>query len=183
MKTKTLLSILLITFSFFLKAQTQDVNRYDANGKKHGVWIVWLDKDWKLAKDSMSAEYYRYNYFDHGASVYAMGPWGGKGNKLETTAPGTVKKGNAKLLNGEYKWYNSKGELISSHILRTGWYVSFKEYYSSGQVQTFFDYTKKYENQEHTYYFCGYDKNGKLKWESWEREQNGKRAGGKGVDN
>src|SRR5688572_25962798 len=123
MKTKLLLVSVL--FAFALSAQ-EKLNQLDANGKKDGKWIVWLDTDWKLAKDSMSAAYFRYNYFDHGASVYGMGPWGGKNTKMTGTPTSVVKKGNAKMLDGEYKWYNSKGELRSTHVLKNGWYVSFK---------------------------------------------------------
>jgi hypothetical protein len=181
MKTKALIVCLFLTFSLFAQKQ---INQHDANGKKHGVWIVWLDTDWKLAKDSMSAAYYRFNYFDRGASVYGMGPWGGKNTKLEGIPNKIVKKGNAKQLDGVYKWYNSKGQLICEHVLKDGWYVSFKEYYpSTGQLQTFFDYNKKFEDKEYTWWYGTYDKSGKLTFEGWECEQNGKRPGTKGVDN
>jgi hypothetical protein len=174
-----LLFTLLIGFSN-LSAQ-EPVNQYDSNGKKHGTWIVWLDKDWKLAKDSMSAVYFRYNYFDHGKSVYGMGPWGGK---LEAKTNSLVKKGNALMLDGEYSWYNAKGKLVCTHVLKNGWYVSFKEYYSNGQLQTFFDYAKKYKGQEYSYYFCSYNKKGELTFEGWEfADENGFRMGSKGVDN
>lgn len=181
MKTKILLFCVLFSFSLFSQ---ESLNQLDANGKKHGVWMVWLDTNWKLAKDSTSAAYYRYNYFDHGASVYGMGPWGGKNWKMEGIPNKTVKKGNAKQLDGVYKWFNSKGQLVCEHILKDGWYVSFKEYYpATGQLQTFFDYTKKFETQEYSWWLGTYDKNGKLTYEDWERVQNGKRQGTKGVDN
>lgn len=180
---KKLLLLTCILFSLSLFSQ-EGINQLDANGKKHGKWIVWLDTDWKLAKDSMSAAYYRYNYFDHGASVYGMGSWGGKNFKMEGTPNKIVKKGNAKQLDGLYKWYNGKGQLVCEHILKDGWYVSFKEYYpSTGLLQTHFDYTKKFETQEYSWWYAAYNKSGKLIFESYEREQNGKRAGTKGVDN
>ena len=102
MKTQFKLTIILFVLNLFIFGQTEKLNQRDSNGKKDGVWIVWLDSDWKLAKDSMSAVYYRYNYFNHGANIYCMGPWGRKNNKLEGTPNSETKKGNAKLLDGEY---------------------------------------------------------------------------------
>ncbi len=162
--------------------QTEKLNQLDANGKKDGKWIVWLDKDWKLAKDSMSATYFRYNYFDHGHNIYAMGPWGGA---LESVQNTTVKKGNALLLDGTYKWYNSKGKLVCEHILKDGWYVSFKEYYPlTGKLQTFFDYTKRLNGQQFTYHFCTYNKKGELSSEGWEaKDAKGNYLPSRGVDN
>lgn len=158
-------------------SQTGSWNQYDANGKKHGKWIVWLDKNWHLAKDSANAVYFRYNYFNHGANVYAMGPWGGR---LEARSNSSVKKGNAVILDGEYKWYNSKGQLVCEHVLKEGWYVSFKEYYpSTGKLQTFFDYTEHDKGQQYSYSMSTYNRKGELKYKGWAYEENG----GKGVDN
>jgi hypothetical protein len=171
---KNLFSIICILFSVSVFSQGQ-MNQRDANGKKHGVWIVWLDKDWHLAKDSMSAVYFRYNYFNHGANIYAMGPWGGK---LESKSNSAIKKGNALMLDGEYKWYNSKGQLVCEHVLKNGWYVSFKEYFpASGQLQTFFDYTQRDKEDQNTYLITTYNKKGVQTYKGFAY------GGGKGVDN
>ena len=94
---KKLLLLVFVLFSISVFSQEQ-INQLDATGKKHGKWIVWLDKDWKKAKDSTSAVYFRYNYFNHGANIYAMGPWGGK---LEAKPNSNIKRGNAVMLDGE----------------------------------------------------------------------------------
>jgi hypothetical protein len=176
---KAILSLVFVLFTLSLSSQ-ETTNQLE-NGKKQGKWIVWLDKDWKLAKDSISAVYFRYNYYNHGESCNPMGPWGGK---LEAKANSSVKKGNAVLLDGDYKWYNSKGQLVCEHVLKNGWYVSFKEYFpSSGQLQTFFDYTQHYtehdKTQEHSYSITTYNKKGKQTFNGWASEN----QGGKGVDN
>lgn len=178
MKKVILLTFILFSFSLFSQ---EGINQLDANGKKHGKWIVWLDTDWKLAKDSMSAAYYRYNYFNHGANIYAMGPWGGKNTKLEGVPNSVVKKGNAKQLDGTYKWFNSKGQLVSEHILKDGWYVSFKEYFpASGQLQTFFDYTQHDAGDQYSYLMTMYNSKGELQLKNFALSTDG---GGKGVDN
>ena len=174
---KTVLFFVMLCFTVMVYSQNEPLNQSDANGKKHGTWIVWLDKDWKLAKDSMSAVYFRYNYFIHGESMYAMGPWGGK---LEAKPGSMVKKGNAMLLDGEYNWYNSKGKLVCTHVLKDGWYLSFKEYYPSrGKLQTSFDYTEHDRDQRYSYSIKTYNKKGELKFTGWAYEE----QGGKGVDN
>jgi|JI10StandDraft_1071094.scaffolds.fasta_scaffold1614565_1 antitoxin component YwqK of YwqJK toxin-antitoxin module len=152
MKTKSILTILLVTLTTFIFSQT---NQLDANGKKDGKWTVYLDKDWKKVDDSTKAVYRRYTYFDHGTNIYPMGPCGGKGYKLE----GDTK---SKILNGEYKWYDGKGKLSSVHIFKDGEYVSCKEYFPTGELSQHFDYTKKCEGQTHGWTVLIYDKKGNL---------------------
>lgn len=152
MKTKSILTILLLTLTTFIFGQT---NQLDANGKKDGKWTVYLDKDWKKVDDSTKALYRRYTYFDHGTNIYPMGPCGGKGYKLE----GDTK---SRILNGEYKWYDGKGKLSSVHVFKDGEYVSCKEYFPTGELSQHFDYTKKCEGQPHGWTVFIYDKKGNL---------------------
>lgn len=152
MKTKSIFTVLLLTFTTFLFGQ---INQLDAQGKKDGKWTVYLDKDWKKVDDSSKALYKRYTYFDHGANIYPMGPCGGKGYKLE----GDTKN---KTLNGEYKWYDAKGKLSSVHVFKDGEYLSCKEYFPTGELSQHFDYTKKCEGQPHGWTVFIYDKKGNL---------------------
>ncbi len=161
-KITSVLFFLSIAISSF--AQQEALNQVDKEGKKDGKWIVYLDKDWNKLKDSSNAVYYRYNIFDHGANLRPMGPCGGKGHKLERIG-GSPQEGKIKLLDGEYKWYNAKGQLTFEHILKNGEYVSYKEYYASGVLSNHFDYTKQYEGQTNSYMGYSYDKKGKLKSE------------------
>ncbi len=168
---------LIACFLFSLSVFSQEgVNQRDANGKKHGTWIVWLDKDWKLAKDSMSAIYYRYNYFINGKSMYPMGP---EATKVEANPNSHVKKGNALRLDGEYKWFDKNGKLRRVHVLKDGWYVSYKEYRSDGTLETVFDYTEHDRGQQYNWNIYSYDKKGNLKG----RYSTNESDGGKGVDN
>ncbi|HWY10212.1 MAG TPA: hypothetical protein VN026_02750 [Bacteroidia bacterium] len=181
---KKIIAFLFFCFlTVFCYSQTEKLNQFDDKGKKDGKWIVWLDKDWKLAADSMTAVYFRYNYWDHGANLYPMGRCGGSGYKLETISENSkVKRGNAKLLDGEYKWVNEKGHMRSNHILKEGVYVFCKEYYSNGNLETHFDYTMKCEGQPHSSYTHCYDKNGKLKGSYPFCEQNFQWPHSHGVD-
>jgi len=152
MKTKPILLILLLTLTTFIFSQT---NQFDANGKKDGKWTIYLDKDWKSVDDSTKALFCRYTYFDHGTNVYPMGPCGGKNYKLESNSKN-------KVLDGEYKWYDTKGKLSSIHIFKNGEYISCKEYFPTGELSQHFDYTKKCEGQPHGWTVFIYDKKGNL---------------------
>jgi hypothetical protein len=172
---KAILSLVFVLFTLSLFSQ-ETINQFDANGKKHGKWIVWLDKDWHLAKDSMSAVYFRYNYFINGRSMYPMGPMGGK---FEANPNSKVKKGNALLLDGEYKWFYKNGNVRFVNVLKDGWYISYKEYRSDGTLESFFDYTEHDRGQQYSWSMSIYDKKGHLKSKGWAYEE----YSGKGVDN
>lgn len=173
MRIKLLIACILLSFSLFSQEQ---INQRDADGKKHGKWIVWLDKDWKLAKDSMSAVYYRYNYFINGRSMYPMGPMDGKS---EAKSNSNLKKGNALLLDGEYTWFHKNGKARFVNVLKDGWFVSYKEYRSDGTIEKFFDYTDHDQEQKYSWSMYIYNKKGELKEKFWTYEE----QGGKGVDN
>ncbi len=151
MKTKFLSLIFLSGLTVIAFGQ----NQFDSNGKKNGRWTIYLNNNWKEISDSSKASFYRYNYFDHGANIYPMGPCGKKGYKLETP-------NNSKLLDGEYKWFDEKGNLNSVHVLKNGEYVSCKEYFPSGQLSQHFDYTKKCEGHELGWTLFIYDTKGNL---------------------
>ncbi len=152
--------LFLFVFTSFTFGQTEKLNQLDNDGKKHGKWIAYLDRNWKYINDSTKAVYYKYTYYDHGTNLYPMGPCGRKHYKLE---PVIDSKQKITLLDGEYKWYNSKGQLSSVHVFKNGEYISCKEYYSSGKISQYFDYTKKWKEQPLTWYMESYDKNGKIK--------------------
>lgn len=173
MKKIYLLTCFFLTYSLFCQ---ETLNQRDANGKKNGTWIVWLDKDWKLANDSMSAVYYRYNYFINGRSMYPMGP---EGVKMESNSNSTFKKGNALKLDGEYKWFDMNGKLRRIHVLKDGWYVSYKEFRADETMESFFDYTEHDRRQQYSWTIYSYDKKGNLKGKYSALED----QGGKGVDN
>lgn len=171
MKKLFFLSVALC-LSLFAVSQSEKLNQLDDKGKKHGKWIIYLDNNWDKLKDSSKAVYFRYNYYDHGTSLYPMGPCGKKGWKLEViTPPGSTP---GKFLNGEYKWYDTKGKLTSVHVLKNGEYVSCKEYYPTGELNQHFDYTKKCKGEVHGWGVYIYDKTGKLLMTSWMcRDENG----------
>lgn len=164
MKAKIILLLLCYTTLFYGQDK---LNQLDAAGKKDGKWVVYLDKNWRHINDSTNALYYRYTFYSHGTNLYPMGPCGGKNYKLEIIPNNNNQSGKIKLLDGEYKWYDGKGKLKFIHVLNGGEYVSYKEYFSSGQLSQEFDYTKLWQGVLHTWYIAIYDKKGKLTYGSY----------------
>jgi len=101
-----------------------------------------------------------------------MGQCGGHNWKLKGKTNDDL---TISLLDGEYTWTTKKGILSSIHVFDKGEYVSCKEYYKNGQVHQFFDYTKKWEGQEHSWHVSIYDKKGKVRSEYYmKKDANGK---------
>ena len=162
MKIKTLLPTVLFALTTWTVAhgQTDKLNQFDTNGKKDGKWTVYLDNQWKEVKDSEQAVYYRYTWYAHGTNTSPMGSFG----KLTLVpADNDLQKGKPKLLDGEYKWQDKNGQTKFILVLKKGEFISYKEFYKSGQVHQYFDYTKKWQGQPHTYCMTIYDKTGNPK--------------------
>ncbi len=172
---KTITFIFLIFNTLFFKSQTVGINQIDSNGKKDGKWVVYLDNNWKKLKDSVNAVYYRYTYYDHGVNIYPMGASGGKKFKLDPSfVQGSSSTSGLILLDGEYKWYKKNGKISSIHIFKNGEYIMCKEFYKSGQLHQFFDYTKKCDGQQHGWSLLIYNKEGGIELESYTcKDKNG----------
>jgi antitoxin component YwqK of YwqJK toxin-antitoxin module len=162
--------ILLFTISIgiesFLSAQTATLNSFDDKGKKHGKWVVYLDKNWKKKDDSAGAVFYRYTFYEHGTNLHPMGTCGGTGYQLQSPSTEGVAL-TVKVLDGEYKWYDKKGALSSVHVFKNGEYVACREYYPSGELHQFFDYTRTCDGEPHSWYVSVYDKKGNLTFGSF----------------
>lgn len=160
-KITTLLFFAMTLISF---SQTEILNHLDKDGKKEGKWILYLDSKGEKLKDSTNAVYCRYTYYDQGVNIYPMGGFITKDGKLESS--GNIESNKKiKILDGEYKCLDKKGRTMFIHVFKNGEYISYKAFTESGELQTFFDYTKHCEGQPHSWYLYTYDKTGKIKTE------------------
>lgn len=166
---KKLILLALFTITICNLSIGQELNKYDDKGKKHGKWIRYLDKYWKVVDDSSKAVFYRYTFYDHGLNVHPMGRGGSEGFKMASTTDTSKQKG-IKILDGEYHWYDTKGRLIYIHILKNGVYIFYKEYYKTGELQTLFDYTRHAKNQPWSWYTIVFDKTGKVTYEGYTKK-------------
>ena len=159
---KLILFLFLISSSK-LYAQSDTLNQYDANGEKTGYWIIYLDANWKKITDSTQACSSRYAYFIKGGNLYPMASWGKKGYTLKRNGQVVeCKTGNPELLDGEYKWYDNKGSLISTHVLKNGIYQSYEYYYKNGVLKGGFAYTEQCGNTLLDYCMFLCDKKGNI---------------------
>jgi hypothetical protein len=148
-----------------VQGQMDSLNKFDSNHKKDGKWILYLDSRGDKVPDSTKAAFWRYTWYDHGTHIYPMGGFIDKNGKIEGQQNREA-GGKPQMLDGEYKCYE-KGKLKFVHTFKNGEYISYKEYFSSGQICSYFDYTKHFEGQPHTWYIYTYDKTGKLTFEGW----------------
>ena len=167
MKIILILSTILLGFTAAY-GQTEPLNKLDNTGKKDGKWVLYLDNKGDKLKDSVGAAYWRYTYYDHGVHIYPMEGFITKDGKIESAD--NKQAGKIKMLDGEYKCYDSKGHLRFIHVFKNGEYISYKEFYTSGELQEYFDYTKHYEGQPHSWYIYTYDKTGKVTYEGWTKK-------------
>ncbi|MFH0893377.1 MAG: hypothetical protein V2A54_02985 [Bacteroidota bacterium] len=163
---KFFLSTLLFLTGLPFIASAQ-INQLDEGGKKHGPWKMYLDEIWKETEDTSSAKYIRYTVYDHGTNLYPMGPCGKKDWKLEVFKPS-----KSKILDGDYEWKKSNGQISSKHSFKNGEYVYCKEYTNMGNMNQEFDYTKKYKNEPNTWCVTRYLSNGTSKFYIWRKGDN-----------
>lgn len=165
---------ILLLFMATTAAYCQDINKYDNKGKKHGKWIRYMDKNWNTLEDSSKAVFFRYTFYEHGANVHPMGGFGkNKLWKMKCSTDTSTQKG-IKILNGDYKWHDPKGRLMYWHVLKDGVYISYKEFYETGELHQFFDYTKQVEGQPWSWYMIEYNKDGSIKYEEQiKKDENG----------
>ncbi len=168
MKTIFILSVILLSFTSAY-GQAEPLNQLDNAGKKDGKWILYLDYKGDKVKDSVDAAYWRFTYYDHGVHIYPMGGFISKNGKIESTGD-KEQTNKIKMLDGEYKCFDNKGHLQFIHVFKNGNYVSYKEFYPSGELHTYFDYTEHYEAQPHSWYMYTYDKTGKVTYEGWTKK-------------
>ncbi len=161
---KAICSIIILFGTLFSFSQAEKLNQLDANAKKDGKWILYLDA-FGAKVDSSKAVYCRYTYYDHGVHIYPMGNFISKGEKIEAKENDAQTAGKIKVLDGEYKCLDKNGKVKYIHVFKNGEYVSYKEFFDSGEIQTFFDYTKHCKGQSHSWYTYIYDKTGKLTYE------------------
>ena len=75
-----------------------------------------------------------------------------------------------KLLDGEYKTIDEKGNVRFIFILKNGEFVSYKEFYANGIISAWFDYTKNWEGLPHSYFITTYDKKGNVNSQGYFRK-------------
>jgi hypothetical protein len=163
MKISVATLLLLFSTSFF--SQNEKLNQYDSLGKKHGKWILYLDELGDKVRDTTKATCFRYTWYDHGVHIYPMGGFIVKSGKLVSPDGKAPVIGQPTMLNGEYKCYDKNGKLKFVHVFENGNYISYTEFYKSGEKLSFFDYAKHCDDQPWSWYMYTCDKKGNVTYQ------------------
>lgn len=127
---------LLILFGSSAFTQSDTLNQLDANGKKTGWWLTYLNEDLNVLNDSVGATHCMYNYFRRSIHLYRFGEgWGTKKSPVIFPENDTTQFDNYTLLNGIYITKFPNGNLRSELFAVDGYMTSFKRYHSNGVLK------------------------------------------------
>lgn len=172
---KNLFALFLCLCYVTVAAQNDTLNRHDAEGRKHGKWILYLDGLGAKVNDSTQAELYRYTWYDHGTHLQPMGHFTNKQGKVLKNGQELDLSGPAQLLDGEYKCYNKDKHLKFIHQFNKGEYISYKEFYVTGELQSHFDYMKHADGQPQSWLLTVYKKDGSIQYQEMiKKDEHGK---------
>jgi hypothetical protein len=168
---KNYLLALCMGIAVFSNSQNK-INQLDSAGKKHGPWIVYLDNNWKEVTDSTKASFSRYAYFYNGINNQPVDPCQ-QGWYFLNNGGNNLQRGRTKLLDGQYTWTDNRGNTRCVALFKNGECQYFKWYYPSGTIQTYYNYTKNWKDQDHSYFISAYDKNGIATYSYWRKGPDG----------
>jgi hypothetical protein len=168
---KIYLLALCMGIAVFSNSQNK-VNQPDSAVKKHGNCMVYLDKGWKEVADSNTAVFCRYAYFDNGINTQPMDQCGPGWDFVKANG-NTAPTNNKRLLNGIYTWTDYRGYTRCIASFENGQAIYIKRLYVSGSTQTYYDYTKQWNGQEHSYFITSYDQNGIATYSYWRKGLDG----------
>jgi len=168
---KIYLLALCMAFAVFSNSQNK-INQLDSAGKKHGNWVVYLDNNWKEMTDSNTASFCRYAYFENGINIEPMDPCG-KGWYFINAGGNNARKGKTTILDGEYTWTDNRNNTRLIAAFKNGEPRYIKWFSPNGLRQSYYDYTKKWKNQDHSYFITTYDQNGVATYSFWRKGPDG----------
>jgi hypothetical protein len=162
----TRLIIVFLFISLRLASQSDTLNKTNANGKKHGYWLQYLDK-YLNAIDSAHHIYTGYELYDNGKALYKFKNFKWRHTHILVLKPDSTY--TEKLVSGSFIWLNPKtNKVIGEEIYFRGHPVSIQEhfYVSHGQpkdsvkcnITYLIDYSKRFENQRGSYYGAQYNR-------------------------
>ncbi|MEN9999752.1 MAG: hypothetical protein RI922_2742 [Bacteroidota bacterium] len=162
MKFKILSFLALLFICQLSKAQSDTLNRFDANNKKIGWWIVYLDCFLAISDDGNRINYYMFSYFDGKFNYFNIGKIGTKRNPVIRPASHKISS-QTQPLDGEYKANFSNGQTRFVVNAQKGILKEYKEFRKDGTLKTRFDYTESCGDTPFHYCIYLYKKDGSLK--------------------
>ena len=183
------MKILIISFWLILTCITNDrlysqnmdipkdsLNQYDDNGKKHGIWVEYLNENFRVVKKEKKAMFYRYVKYQHGVNFYqSIIPKGYfsrtyiKSKSLNDSIRKPV------LLCGDYYiLITKKNKIYGKCSFSEGWLVNDTAYNWNGSIGAIINFTNKYNNIDYSFFKQLFDENGKLYFQGFGILENSK---------
>jgi len=160
MKIKNLPLVIAGLLSLNLSGQETTLNRLDANGKKTGYWIEYLDEK-IVPTDSANAYYKSFQFYDAGELPFDLFPKLKKEVNYEIKIENRAQiKGSPFVLQGFAEWYSrnpkSKDFYVYTKVdFNDGYPVRIEEtFFAYNDTNSFFiyDFTKRYQGTEGTFF-------------------------------
>jgi len=131
------------------------LNKYNDKGKKHGYWIIYLDKSINET-DRSNSYYFGLQLYDNGQKLFSFIKL--KEIKLKVVSDNeSSEKGHPVILNGDFKWYRHDSELVYHHRYENGRPVFYKRYQRNNKKNDslflceFADFNNRYNGVLGTY--------------------------------
>ncbi|MBP6755061.1 MAG: hypothetical protein KA210_02855 [Bacteroidia bacterium] len=177
---KQIFSLFFILIAYTLFSQVDTLNRYSNNGKKDGVWKVFLNQ-YLIPIDSSNAYFFAYERYDNGQIVFEFYrenlSWKDFSFKYSKPLP---KIGYPEELNGRVECFEPNGEIMFQYDFHNGFpiYYKYYQYYADNPKKCGYneikDWSKKYNDLAGSYYYqalwdgkllvVGWFKKDKKKW-------------------
>lgn len=157
-------------------AQNDTLNKFTPKGKKTGYWKVLLNNNVDPVDSLKDACFFGIELWDNGESVFTHYKKKGPNSKMKYDGV-MPEKGNPKLIDGTFKWFNSKGFLETEETYKDGKPVYIKSYHvsknktdSTNELFEDLDFTILYNNIPGTYYYKEHDFSTNTYKEYWFRK-------------
>ena len=161
-----LLLLLLVHFS----ASAQKINQYDAAGKKHGSWSVYVDSS-LCETDSLEASFKAFSEYVHGKNTlsFECSKW-----KRKLRVDHSKNTSEGKLLDGEVSFYNAEDKIVEHHIYSRGKVKYYKSFNYGGEdgyywTETYY-FDSLYENIQGSYFYESKNNQGLVVSTGWYRD-------------
>src|SRR6218665_1185890 len=119
---KIIVTTTILMISMFLcAAQTDTLNQFNANGKKQGYWLCYLNNKFKPT-DSIKGIYVGFDLYDDGKNLTRIGKRRDlhRHRIVDSITSSGIKFGRFTLLDGEILFYNKKNLLAAGEIYSQG---------------------------------------------------------------
>ena len=162
-----ILIILILTFNNLISQEVYNIdsiNKLNEKGRKDGIWLEYIDKDWKCLKNTEKdkAIFKRYVYFDEGFRVTCSNRL--KNKVFKTSDLPKVDKLPI-LLDGIYDFYYKNGNKYCTVKYKKGIQVGKHLYfYKNGKIMSEYNYEVRSKNNPYTFYYKEFNRDGSLKY-------------------